>query len=203
MSKTDADTTCRKMMAAWDADEYALALEISHDLLRQDPENYVAWLYHGRILSELARYDDAEKALRRTVHLLPDDTLNHGYLHLGHLFKYRGDYEKADQYYRKALKLAPDDAGRYIFLGALLAVKGDLEAAEQVHRDGTRCSKGDIDEAFLNLGLVLRAQERYHEALECFAKALEVTPDYEPALVGKRDIEKVLEYLADGESANG
>ena len=60
---------------------------------------------------------------------------------------------------------------------------------------GTRCSKGCVDEAYLNLGLVLRAQERYTEALECFKKALELTPDYELAITGKSDMENVIALL--------
>jgi len=52
-----------------------------------------------------------------------------------------------------------------------------------------------LDEAYLNLGLVLRAQERYKEALACFEKALELTPDYRKAITAKSDIEKAIAYL--------
>src|SRR5687768_7553887 len=113
MSHTDADVTYGEMMAALNAGEYALALEVSRDLLRQFPEYEVAWLFQGVILYRTARYDDAEKSLRRAIHFLPDDSLNHGYVHLGNLFNERGDYEKAEEYYRKALRLAPDQADRH------------------------------------------------------------------------------------------
>ncbi|MBT4866219.1 MAG: tetratricopeptide repeat protein [Planctomycetaceae bacterium] len=192
----DADELYRTMFDAWCAGEYAYALELSRDLLRQFPDYDIGWLLQGVMLYELARYDEAEKTLRRAVRLIPDDSLDHGYFHLGHLCRERGDYENAERNYRKALELAPDNAGRHIFLGAMLAKKGDFVAAEEVHRDGTRCSKGPIDEAYLNLGSVLRAQERYSEALRSFTKALELTPDYEEALVAKQDMEKVLEYIA-------
>jgi tetratricopeptide (TPR) repeat protein len=196
MSNTEADETYRNMIDAWSAGEYAFALEVSRDLLRKFPDYDIGWLLQGVMLYELARYDEAEKTLRRAIQLIPDKSLDHGYVHMGHLCRDRGDYEEAERYYRKALTLAPDNTGRHIFLGAVLAKKGGFQAAERVHRDGTRCSKGDLDEAYLNLGYVLRAQERYNEALECFAKALKVTPDYEQAIVGKRDMERVLEYLA-------
>ncbi len=199
MPNTDADELYRTLFQAWDAGEYAYALEMSRDLLQQWPDYDIGWLLQGVMLYELARYDEAEKTLRRAVQLIPDGSLDHGYVHLGHLCKDRGDYDDAERYYRKALELAPDNAGRHIFLGAVLARKGDLVAAEKVHRDGTRCPRGDIDEAYLNLGYVLRAQERYDEALDCFTKALELTPEYEEAIVAKRDIEKVLEYTADEE----
>jgi len=197
MSNSDAEELYRTMSEAWHACEYAYALEISRDLLREFPDFDIGWLLQGVILYETARYDEAEKTLRHAVGLIPDRSLDYGYAHLGHLYKERGDYENAERNYRKALELASDNAGRHIFLGALLAKKGDLVAAEKVHRDGTRCPKGDIGEAHLNLGYVLRAQERYNEALDCFITALELAPNYEDALVAKQDMEKVLEYLAE------
>lgn len=199
MRYTDADELYRTMFEAWDAGECAYALEMSRDLLEQWPDYDTGWLLQGVMLYELARYDEAEKTLRRAIQLIPDDSLDHAYVNLGHLCKDRGDYDDAERCYRKALELAPDNAGRYIFLGVVLARKGDFVAAEEVYRDGTRCPRGHIDEAYLNLGYVLRARERYNEALDCFNKALELEPDYDEAIVAKRDIEKVLAYVANKE----
>jgi len=198
MPNTNADKLYRTMFNAWQEGESAYALELSRELLRQFPDYYIGLLLQGVMLYELARYDEAERILRRALQLVPDQSRDHVYTHLGHLCRDRGDYEEAEQYYHKALLLAPDKAGRHIFLGALLAKKGDFDNAEIVHREATRCTNGDIDEAYLNLGYVLRAQERYAEALECFIKALENTPDYLEAISAKKDTEKVLEYLADG-----
>jgi tetratricopeptide (TPR) repeat protein len=185
-----------KLCNAWKAGENALALEVSRDLVRESPDFGFGWLIQGVVLYELARYDEAEKTIRYAIKLIPEESLGWAYTHLGTVFKYRGDYEAAERYYRKALELSPDNAGRYVYLGAVLAVAGNIEAAEQVHRDGTHCSTGRIDEACLNLGYVLRAQERYSEAFECFQKALEITPDYKEALAGREDVEKAIEYLA-------
>jgi tetratricopeptide (TPR) repeat protein len=125
----------------------------------------------------------------------PIDQLYQGYRNLGHLCQDQGRYDEAEEWYRKAVELKPEGAGRRIFLGALLAQKGDLSGAEACHRKATQCVGGCVDEAYLNLGLVLRAQERYEEALECFNKALEITSDYEEAMVGKSDMEKVIAFL--------
>jgi tetratricopeptide (TPR) repeat protein len=197
MSNPNLEELYRKMSDAWVADNWACSLEISRDLLRQFPEFEMGWLLQGILLRELARYDEAEKSLRRAVQLLPDQRLDLGYVELGHLFKARGDYENAEPNYRKSIELAPEKAGRHVYLGALLAMKGDFVAAEKAHRDGTRCAMGDIAEAYLNLGYVLRCQERYNEALDCFNKAIEISPEYELALSAKHDMEKVLELFAD------
>lgn len=86
-----------------------------------------------------------------------------------------------------------------IYLGLTLALQGRLRDAERVHRSATQCLEGCIDEAFYNLGLVLRAQERYQEAAECFREAIRRDPKYRIARRALRDVE-----LADkmgGESA--
>jgi tetratricopeptide (TPR) repeat protein len=153
----------------------------------------------GVILYELARYEEAEHALKMAIPNLPPEHLDHAHVHLGHLYRARGDYESAEKWYRKAVESECNDAGRYIYLGAMLAKKGDLVGAEAAHRNATHCTQGSLDEAYLNLGFVLRAQERYHEALECFERALELDPQYEVAAAGKNDMIKTLAYLKTGE----
>jgi tetratricopeptide (TPR) repeat protein len=74
----------------------------------------------------------------------------------------------------------------------LLAVSGRLTEAEAVHRKATRCPEGCIDEAHLNLGLVLKARQRYAEARACFQKALKITPNYKDALRQLKDMEQGL-----------
>jgi tetratricopeptide (TPR) repeat protein len=183
------------MFDAWSAGEHAHALELSRELLQSFPDYDIGWLLQGIILSELARYDEAEQVLHEAIQGLSPEHLHHGYVHLGHLYRERGDYDHAEKWYRKAIALDPDNAGRHVFLGALQARRGDFSGAEASHRTATRCSEGAVDEAYLNLGLVLRAQERYSEALACFESALRLTPDYREAINAKADVEKAMKYL--------
>jgi tetratricopeptide (TPR) repeat protein len=193
--KSGREVAYRKLFDAWNAGEHAYALELSREFLRDFPESNIALVIQGVILYELARYEEAEQVLRAAVLDAAPESLPHAYLHLGHLFRERGDYESAAKWYRQAAELEPDHAGRHIFLGEVLARKGDFSGAEKAHREATKCTKGDVDEAYLNLGLVLRAQERYEEALNCFEKALKLTPDYPEALKARADIRKALAYL--------
>ena len=189
------DTTYREVFEAWSAGEYACALEKSRELLRNYPDFNLGWVLQGVILYELARYEEAEQVLHSAIQGLPLEHLHHGYTQLGHLYRQRGDFANAEKWYRKAVELEPDDSGRHVFLGALLILRGDITGAEAVHRKAIRCSKGPVDEAYLNLGLVLRAQERYQEALACFEKAIELTPEYREAITAKCDVEKAIAYL--------
>jgi tetratricopeptide (TPR) repeat protein len=70
-----------------------------------------------------------------------------------------------------------------------------FDEAAEFHQRGTRCTKGCIDEAHLNLGLIRRAQERFAEAAQCFEKALELDPDYAPAKVALEDVRSVLDDM--------
>src|SRR4051795_7404742 len=77
------------------------------------------------------------------------------YIEMGSLHRYRGDFPGAEPWFRKAIGEAPDDSNAYTFLGAVQARQGKLAEAEETHRRGTQCTKGCIEEAHHNLGLVL------------------------------------------------
>jgi tetratricopeptide (TPR) repeat protein len=74
-----------------------------------------------------------------------------------------------------------------------------------VHRQGIASETKAVDEAYYNLGLVLRGQERYAEARECFVAALAAAEDddYEEASRALEDVEKAMKYLEHGASGVG
>ncbi|MHC4745284.1 MAG: tetratricopeptide repeat protein, partial [Planctomycetota bacterium] len=141
------------------------------------------------------RYDEALLALEYAETLAGEDRLHFVYAKRGRIFEDRGDFENAVRWYRKAIDCRDDDNLGYIYMGGMLARRGKLAEAEQCHRKAIQCAEGYIDEAYLNLGYVLRAQERFTEALECFGKALELNPQYEQAETAIEDMRAVLDYL--------
>ena len=181
---------------AWLAGDEAYALEMSRGYLRDFPHSGFGWLTQGILLCGMFRYDEAEQVLHSAIQELSPDHLHLGYIHLGHVWRDRGDAAEAEKWYRKALDLEPDEAAYHVFLGACLHKKGDFAAAEGAYRRGTQCSKGPVHEAYHNLGLALRAQERYEEALACFDKAIELDPEYSIAIAAKSDVEKTIAYLS-------
>jgi Flp pilus assembly protein TadD len=118
------------------------------------------------------------------------------------LFREKGDFAVAEQWYRAAIEHSPRDAQGYILLGAMLARLGRLDEAEQTHRQATLCTAGCIDEAYHNLGLVLRAVERFSEALSCFESALRIDPQYKVARIAARDVKRVLRMRKSSASAD-
>ena len=161
--------------------------------LAEFPDHGAAWFRYGISLYALARYSEALTALRRAARLCPPSKRHLVQYHFGHLYQQKGSYRRAEAWFRRAITSCPSDSTSYIYLGALLALEGRLSEAEVVHRQATLCKEGCIDEAFLNLGLVLRALERYSDARKCFQRALAIDPKYKKARKELPDIERVLE----------
>ncbi|HWE94483.1 MAG TPA: tetratricopeptide repeat protein [Tepidisphaeraceae bacterium] len=177
-------------------DSYALRFELSKRFANDYPDFDAGWRVYGNSLIDLARYDDAERALERAIELAKDDYRVHCFTAMGDLFRHKGITATSEHWYRKAIDVAPDDTQGYVMLGALLARRGRVVEAEAVHRRGTQCKRGCLDEAWHNLGLVLRALGRYEEAIECFEAALRIDPQYKVARVAKRDVMNAIRLIA-------
>jgi cytochrome c-type biogenesis protein CcmH/NrfG len=185
-----------RVKAAYDVDSHALTILRARRYLARYPEHGFGWYLLGVSLRCLGRYDEAEEALATALRLCPEGGRRIPLVDLGHLERQRGDYERAAGWYRKAIEAAPRDASGYIYLGAILALQGRLREAEEAHRTATEtCYEGCIDEAFLNLGLVLLAQERFEEAAECLREAIRIDPDYRHARKALRDVERCLRMM--------
>ncbi len=182
----------KRFRAIADGPYPALTIRYGRRFVLQYPDHGLAWLLLGIALVELARYEEAEQAFVKAIDLFPEDQRSIALGHMGHLFKMSGDFEQAAHWYRLGIETTANDATYYIFLGGALARQGRLHDAEEAYRVATRCSEGCIDEAFLNLGLVLRARERFKEAAECFREALRLDPEYQAARWAVRDVLRCL-----------
>ena len=114
------------------------------------------------------------------------------YSYLGHLYKSRGDYRRAAEWYQRAVDAAPGEARNRNFLGSVLIKAGKLSEAEECFREAVKCKEGPADESYYNLGVTLCGQEKYRAALACFEKALSLDPKYKLAKRALKDMERVL-----------
>jgi tetratricopeptide (TPR) repeat protein len=172
----------------------AATIRYARRYLLDYPDDGLAWLLLGIELTAMARYEEAEQALVKALDLRPTAKSFLPLIDMGHLFKYSGDFDQAAAWYRKAAEADPTDATGYIFLGAVLARQGRFGEAEEAHRTATACPEGCVDEAYLNLGFVWRARERFAEAAECFREAIRLDPDYREAKSALRDVERCLKW---------
>jgi tetratricopeptide (TPR) repeat protein len=179
-------------------DAPALSVELLKAFLQDCPDHGPAWRRLGRIRADMSRFEEAEQALQTAMDLATPPNLLFVYCDLGTLFRHKGDIGAAEYWFGRAIEKDPDDAQGYILLGGMLARGGRLAEAEQAHRRATACTKGCVDEAHYNLGLVLRAQERYGEAVACFEEALRLDPQYKVARLAKRDVEHAMRLVSAG-----
>jgi tetratricopeptide (TPR) repeat protein len=184
----------RRLEAARDAGLPALTVARARRFLADYPDFWPVLVFLGEALTAMVDYEAGLKALESALAHCPPESRRLPLVQIGHHHKSRGDYAQAASWYRCSIESAPDHASGYIYLGGALARQGRPDEAEGAYREATGCLRGCIDEAYLNLGFVLRAQERLVEAAECFAHALELDPDYKEARRALRDVRAAIAY---------
>ena len=162
----------------WDNAKPAYNVLLARSYLRRFEDFYPVWCQLGRDLTSLCRLDEAYAALRISMRLAEAEgnafwvTLSW----MGAAHEQAGDFASAEIWYRRAIDADPSTA--HIFLGALLAKWGRFDEAKVAHQRAISCAKGLADEAWYNIGTILRAEERFAEAAECFERALSIDPGY-------------------------
>jgi Tfp pilus assembly protein PilF len=148
-------------------------------------------------LSGVARYREAQAALRRAGRFIPDSRRWLLAVQWGHLYREKRAERRAEAWYRKALALRAS-TGTHIFLGASLARQGRFGEAKRHHRRAialARDPKADApDQAYYNLGLILRAEEKYGEAATLLKQALRLDPNYKLAREALKDVEEASRF---------
>lgn len=88
-----------------------------------------------------------------------------------------GQLKTAEQHYRQALQLAPQDPNAWCYLGMACHDQERLDEAVAAYRQALRLQP-DFPIAWNNLGNSLRLQRKIDEALASFDQALRLKPDY-------------------------
>jgi len=166
------------------AESIRQAISFAQEAVRLDP-NYAlayaklsqAWRQFGASFAtaetEVA-YDEARKAAEKAASLAPD---------LVEVRKAIGwvsmtpalDFRAAEKEFRRALELAPGDAGAKNGLSYSLMAQGRLAEAEQTCREAILLDPL-VTTLWYNLGRLAVAAGRYQDAEEMFRKGLEIQP---------------------------
>lgn len=170
----------------------AFTIELARRYLDKEPDDPRALSHLAAALRDVARYDEAYAIYERLLASFAPDAHPVVWRQLGQLEEARSQLASAEGWYRRAIEARPLDATAYIFLGSMLAKAGRLTEAEHWHRRATECVDGCLDEAYLNLGFVLKARGEYLQALECFREAVRRDPDDPDAREALADVEHVL-----------
>jgi len=98
------------------------------------------------------------------------------YMRFGWFYAFKGDYNRAIEYYREAIRINPDDAAAHYNLGSALQNLERYDEAEEEYREAIRINP-DLAEAHYNLGNLLKDLKRYAEAEKEYREAIRINPD--------------------------
>jgi Tfp pilus assembly protein PilF len=176
----------------------AYTIRAARQFLRDYPDEEQAWRILGRALSDADRCEEAEQAFAKLIEFASKSTRSAAYADMGHLFERSGNMTEAAIWYCKALKEAAQSATYHNYMGWLLVRQGRLHDAEVCFRVASECEQGNVEEGVFSLGLVLRSQERFAEAADCFRKVLLSDPEHRGARGALRDVERCIEHTESG-----
>ena len=166
------------------AESIQKAISFAQEAVRLDP-NYAlayaklsqAWRQYGASFATVnteEAYEEARKAADKAASLAPD---------LVEVRKAIGwvsmtpalDFRAAEKEFRRALELAPGDAGAKNALSYALMAQGRLAEAEQTCREAILLDPL-VTTLWYNLGRLAVAAGRYQDAEQMFRKGLEIQP---------------------------
>lgn len=147
--------------------------------------------YHrlGLLLSETGRRADALQALRRATELAPRDAIVRN--NLGYELMMHEKWEDAAHEFSRAVELESGFARAHVNYGMALSKLGRFDEALA----SFRAVLPEAD-AYYNLGLMYRGQQRYEEATEAFTRVLTFDPSFTAAIVQLEQLAPRVDRLA-------
>jgi tetratricopeptide (TPR) repeat protein len=169
-------------------------LDEAQRLVEDFPMHGASWMELGVALGHVARYDEALKALNKCGRLRKPKYLPLTYALKGNLFKAKGNYRLAEQWYRRAIELQPRDGNYWALLGEVLVNQGRLSEAKEVWRKQIELGSGATEEGHLHLGYIYRAEQKYEIAIRHAEKAIAIDPNYKEAKLLRTDLIRAIKW---------
>ena len=176
------------IVSASDAGHQATTVALAARILDLTPDNLRVLIDAGHACWHLARYEVGEKYLQQAIEICEPKKRDVIFGELGNLFRAKGDFDVAAQWYQQQIDTDPTDATGYLFLGSLWLQQGKQQPAVDVLRRGLDCEIGCMEEVHFTLGLALRSLNQLDEAAIHFQKALEIDVNYTVAKVALKDV---------------
>ncbi|HHE40940.1 MAG TPA: tetratricopeptide repeat protein [Candidatus Cloacimonetes bacterium] len=118
------------------------------------------------------------------------------YMRFGWFYTFKGDYNRAIEYYREAIRINPDDAAAHYNLGSALQNLERYDEAEEEYREAIRINP-DLAEAHANLSILLLKAKRPEDA----KKEFEIAKELFEKQGREADVKKMEELLANTQEA--
>jgi len=174
----DVRSVIRLALLEFDAGEYGKAAERFEAALAENPDDHELAYFLGILRQRMGEVDAALTAFERVPerHVRYADARTQ----IATLFERRGDFARALEQARVALRVAPS-AALELYVARLRAKTGDLEGAVGM-LEARLAESPDDDELLYNVGVLYGEAKRFEEALQYMHLALEKNPENASAL---------------------
>ena len=175
---------------------FADALASTERAIALNPDSSQAWFNHGRILTTLGQYEDAEAAYQQA--LLGDAnvgdrlTLADIWLNLSALLWRLERYGEAIAAADSAIGIKPDSAEAWYNKGLALMALRRYEAAVTTYDNAIKLDAKNAD-FWAGKGIALKFLGKYPEALAALQQALQLNPTHPQALQNQKIVQQQLE----------
>jgi tetratricopeptide (TPR) repeat protein len=164
--------------------EYKSAIIDFEQVIKNDPNFYIAYLNLSQALREYGSYEKAEKALNTAIEIAQQSGANASwaYVNLAWLYLQMEDKESAKASFQEAIKIDPDEMLIYYYYGDFLNEEGEFDAALDSYQNLVSRAKDkgqDIGWAYGILADFLLRQKMYQNAVENYELAIYYQPDDE------------------------
>jgi len=137
-------------------------------VLKADRNNQDALHLLGMVFFKRGQYGKAIDYIERAIRLREHTIF---YSNLATAYQKSGDSEQAEENYRRALELNPDNLNAVNGLANILGAREDLKDAADLIMEALE-RNGDFDILLISLGNIFARMRRYADALDCFGRAL-------------------------------
>ena len=193
MKLTPASKALLSAIAAADEkDQIGYTRYLCERFLAHHPDYVPILIRYACNLISLAQYDAAEAVLDRAESKVSAKHLHMVLAQRGNLLEAKGDFLNAERLFMEAHGLDPSDATYLIYAAAVAFRRGDVDRAQKLASKAADCTEGCSEEAWFNLGGYLLSDKRYHDAADCYRKALEIDPNYQIAKQRLEDVELII-----------
>jgi Tfp pilus assembly protein PilF len=159
--------------------------------LQLDPAHADAHNNLGFVYASQSRWNDAVACYRAAIQHRPQHA--EAWNNLG--LAMTGDRPQARECLERAVQLRPEYVQARVNLGNWFREEGDPVKAEQTYRDALPWNSHDTT-VHNNLGIALKEQGRFREALDCFQRVLEIDPNHVEAHVNRAFLHGLFGELA-------
>jgi tetratricopeptide (TPR) repeat protein len=115
-----------------------------------------------------------EIAIKTDILSLKEDV----YFYIGFCNDNMGNYSKAIEAYKQAIRINPNDAYTYYFLGSAYYSLSLYKESIEAYKQGTRIEPPNDTIVYYNIGLACDSLSLYKDAIEAYKQAISINPDY-------------------------